>query len=191
MRYRRKLSLILMLAGIYLITGIMFTNLHHVKAEQQSHSITTNCSGGSSQLCQTITCIQNQLCYISKSTNPIVTTQPLEDASTTQPLEDASTTQPLEDASTTQPLEDAGRRTIEEEVPTTAPFILPLPATVDWAGRRTIEEEVPTTAPFILPLPATVDCIPDPNNFRRATGTIESGQTETCTFRNITPFWTG
>ena len=124
MRYRRKLSLILMLAGIYLITGIMFTNLHHVKAEQQSHSITTNCSGGSSQLCQTITCIQNQLCYISKSTNPVVTTQPLEDASTTQPLEDA--------------------------------------------GRRTIEEEVPTTAPFILPLPATVDCIPDPNNFRRA-----------------------
>jgi hypothetical protein len=106
MRYHRKLSLILMVAGIYLITSITFNNLQ-VKAQHQSHTISTNCSGGSSRLCQTITCIQNQPCYTSKSTNPVVTTQPLEDADTTQPLEDADTTQPLEDADTTQPLEDA------------------------------------------------------------------------------------
>ena len=94
----RVFSFVGVFVAIYFIMCITI-GLHTVNAEQQSRSLSTNCSGGGGQLCETITCVQYQPCYISKSSDPDL----IRHSNSIHTSEDAGTIQPLEDAGTNYP----------------------------------------------------------------------------------------
>jgi hypothetical protein len=124
-RAKNTLPVVLLtLVGLFLFTqgtGKMFTSLQPIQALQQN--VVTACIDNS---CQTVVCVDNQLCHSFRPNNdPATNEQPLDDTTTMQPIEENNADalqpskhffksngnpsvngQPLDDTTTMQPIEE-------------------------------------------------------------------------------------